>query len=39
MNTQFFVHTNNKNSIIIPVRVFQKKGVTIDAIIEKKQHN
>jgi predicted ATP-grasp superfamily ATP-dependent carboligase len=30
-----FVHTNNKNSIIIPVRVFQKKGVTIDAIIEK----
>ena len=30
-----FVHTNNKNSIIIPVRVYQKKGVTIDAKIEK----
>ncbi|WP_440922126.1 ATP-grasp domain-containing protein [Candidatus Pelagibacter sp.] len=30
-----FVHTNNKNNIIIPVRVYQKKGITIDAQIEK----
>ena len=30
-----FVHTNNKNSVIIPVRVYQKKGITIDAKIEK----
>tara|TARA_A100001015_G_scaffold294973_1_gene373363 strand:+ start:79 stop:990 length:912 start_codon:yes stop_codon:yes gene_type:complete len=30
-----FVHTNKKNNIIIPVRVYQKKGVTIDAKVEK----
>lgn len=30
-----FVHTNEKSSIIIPVRVYQKKGITIQAKIEK----
>ena len=30
-----FVHTNDKKSIIIPVRVYQKKGITIQAKIEK----
>ena len=30
-----FVHAKNENSIIIPVRVYQKKGITIDAKIEK----
>ena len=29
-----FVHANKKRCVIIPVRVFQKKGVTIDAKIE-----
>jgi predicted ATP-grasp superfamily ATP-dependent carboligase len=30
-----FVHANSKKNVIIPVRVYQKKGITIDAKIEK----